>query len=426
METVSAEQVPVSAGQRMLRFAVFLCGISSTFGIDLLGQLYWAELLLPLLAVGVVLANPPRELFANRPFRILMAGVALMFVGYVLSDIAADTPREMYLRGWARVAALGSSAFSLCVLCHRDKRSLWWFCIGMGVGGIAANVLAGMPLSQWKLGYGEPIAYLVAGSAALLPMWMASMAILLLGGLTILFDYRSLGVQLMLVAVAAFLRSRNVGLNQLMKNIPLLVLGFGVVAAGALYLLNVSQDENLARREVSNISRIAALRIGTQAIIDSPVIGYGSWGQGTRKYADMLYDETLGDLLSIGDGTVVGDPRRGSHFSAHSQIIQAWMEGGMLAAAFFLAYMALLAKGFHRLLLNRTADYLTPLLLLIFGTNLWASLMSPFLGNQRISIALSVAAVVMLSIEQRTAATSRSRVRVGGVAAAIRPVNLMP
>jgi O-antigen ligase len=425
METVSAEQVPVSAGQRMLRFAVFLCGISSAFGIDLLGQLYWAELLLPLLTVGVVLANPPRELFANRPFRILMLGVVLMFVGYVLSDIAADTPREMYLRGWARVAALGSSAFSLCVLCHRDKRSLWWFCIGMGAGGIAANMLAGMPLSQWKLGYGEPIAYLVAGSGALLPMWMASMAIMLLGGLTILLDYRSLGVQLMLVAVAAFLRSRKVGLNQLMKNIPLLVLGFGVVAVGALYLLNASRDENLARREVSNISRIAALRIGAQAIIDSPVIGYGSWGQGTKKYADMLYDETLGDLLSVGDGTVVGDPRRGSYFSAHSQIIQAWMEGGILAAVFFLAYVVLLAKGFYRLLLNRSADYLTPLLLYIFGTNLWASLMSPFLGNQRIAIALTVAAVVMLSIEQRTLATSNSRAPVR-IPAAIRPVNLMP
>lgn len=425
MAQPAAEPAPASAGQRLLRFVVFLCGACSAFGIDILGQLYWAELLLPLLGVGVLLVNPPRELFASTAFRVLMLTVLLMFVGYVLSDIAAGTARDLYLRGWARVAVLASSAFSLCVLCHRDKRSLWWFCVGMGVGGIATNFVAGMPLAQWKLGYGEPMAYLVAGVAALLPMWLAALVVLLLGGLTILLDYRSLGALLMLAAIATFLRSRGIGLTQLARHIPLLVLGFGIVGAGALYLLNASEDGNQSRREVSNISRFAALRIGAQAIIDSPLIGYGSWGQGTKKYADMLYEETLGDLLAVGDDKVVGDPRRGSYFSAHSQVIQAWMEGGLLAGSFFIAYMLLLAKGFYQVLLKRAADYLTPLLLLIFSTNLWASVMSPFLGSQRITVALTVAALVLLSVERRGVATAENSAPLE-TPRARRPINLMP
>jgi hypothetical protein len=409
----------------MLRFLVFACGVSSAFGIDLLGQLFWAELLLPLFAVGVLLVSPPSELFANRPFRILMLGVLLMFVGYVLSDLAADTPRDLYLRGWARVAALGSSAFSLCVLCQGDKRNLWWFGVGMGVGGVAANALAGVALSYWKLGYGEPIANLVAASGAFMPIWMASIAVAFMGGLTILLDYRSLGALLMLTAGATYLRSRNVGLDRLMRNMPLLVLGFGIAAAGTFYLLNVSRGENVARWDVSNIGRFAALRVGTQAIIDSPIIGYGSWGQGTKKYADMFYDETLDDLLALGDNGVVGDPRRGSYFSAHSQLIQAWMEGGVLAGGFFIAYMVLMARSFWQLLFTRPADYMTPLLLLTFGLNLWASLMSPFLGNQRITVTFTIAAVIMLSMEKKVAATADSRAPARSPAPC-RPANLMP
>jgi hypothetical protein len=386
-------------GNLPLRMAVLGCGVSSAFGIDLLGELFWAEILLPVLAVGATLANPPRQLFADRAFRMLILGIVAMFFGYVFSDMAAGTPSEMYQRGWARVAVLGSSAFSLCVLSHQDKRSLWWFCVGIAIGGVAANALAGVPLSHWKLGYGEPVAYLAAASGALLPMWAASVVVLLAGGLTILLDYRSLGAQLILTAAATFLRSRNVGLYRLIRNLPLLVLGFGLAAGGTLYLLNVSRGENQNRWEVSNLTRFAALRVGAKAIIDSPVVGYGSWGQGTKKYADMYYEATVGDLLAVGDDTIVGVQTRGGYFSAHSQIIQAWMEGGILAGAFFTAYMILMTKGFYQLLFTRPADYLTPLLLLIVGSNLWASVMSPFLGNQRITVALTVAVIVMLSME---------------------------
>jgi hypothetical protein len=44
-------------GHFLLRMAVFGCGVSSAFGIDLLGELFWAEILLPVLAVGAMMSN---------------------------------------------------------------------------------------------------------------------------------------------------------------------------------------------------------------------------------------------------------------------------------------------------------------------------------------------------------------------------------
>lgn len=407
-------------GGTLLRLAAFGCGCSSAFGIEILGQLYWAEILLPVVTLILLVTKSPAGLFADRSFRVLMSTIVLMFIGYMISDLAAHTPTEMYLRGWARVAAFGSSAFSLCVICWNDRRCILWFCVGMAAGGITAGWMAGMPLTRWKLGYGEQAALLAASLGTFLPLWLASAGIAFVGGLSVLLDYRSLGVVLMLVAAGTFLRGTGVDLRRLWRTLPLLLLAGIAVAIVANWLLNASNEDNQLRRSVSNISRFAALRVGTIAIIDSPVLGYGSWGQGTEKYAEMLYEDTVGEMISEDAGDML---HRGHAFTAHSQLIQAWMEGGVLAASFFLAYMFHLLRGLIRCMYVRPADYLTPIILFILCGNLWAALMSPFLGSQRISIALAVAVITMLATE-RTESSAQDQ-ELAGRNAAHRPVNLM-
>ncbi len=416
----SVQDAPVR-GRMFAQLAALGCGFSAAFSINLLGELFVSEIVLPAAAIVLLVMNYPAGLFANRTFRVLVLTLVLMFFGYVLSDIVAGTPREMYLRGWARVVAFGTSALSLSVLCYTERRCLVWFCAGLGIGGIVEGLLAGMPVTRWKLGYGEKVADLViAVSGMLLPLRLAAIVIALLGGFTVLLDYRSLGVLLMLVAVLVFLRASGVDLRRLWRRLPLLLVGVAVLAFAATWLLQQSEEDHSARRAVSDISRFAALRIGAEAVLDSPIVGYGSWGQGTRKYAERYYDEVIDDLNAA-------DPEmqmsRGGYFTAHSQLIQAWMEGGMFAGGFFLTYIWLLARALIQCVRIRPVDYLMPVIVFVAVTNLWDSIMSPFLGLSRISLAMAIAAIIVIVTERRVTTNSAEAVR--GDDASRRPVNLM-
>lgn len=415
-----AQEAPVR-GRVFAQVAAFGCGFSAAFGIDLLGELFVSEILLPVAAMMLLATNYPAGLFANRTFRILMIAIVLMFLGYVLSDIVAGTPRDLYLRGWGRVAAFGISALSLSIMCYTDRRCLVWFCAGLGLGGIAEGLLTGMPLARWKLGYGEKVALLVvAVSGMVLPLRLAAVAIALLGGITVLLDYRSLGMLLMLVGVVVFLRACGVDLRRLWRRLPLLLVAVAVLAFTATWLLRQTEDDHGARRAVSNISRVAALRVGARAVLDSPVVGYGSWGQGTAKYAQMYYNDVIDELTAADPGMQM---HRGDRFSAHSQIVQAWMEGGLFAGAFFLTYTWMLARALLQCVRVRPVDYLMPVIVFVAASSLWDSIMSPFLGLTRISLAMAVAAIIVLATERPAAAGAVTPVH--GRELSRRPVNLM-
>jgi O-antigen ligase len=156
------------------------------------------------------------------------------------------------------------------------------------------------------------------------------------------------------------------------------------------------------------------------AIVDSPILGYGSWGQGTEKYAQMYYNSVIDDLTAA-------DPEmqmnRGGNFTAHSQVIQAWMEGGLLAGAFFLTYIWLLVRALLRCVRVRPVDFLMPAMVFVIASNLWDSIMSPFLGLSRISLAMAIAAIIVVDTERRVATDLAGPVNGGN--ASSRPINLM-
>jgi hypothetical protein len=408
-------------GRVFAQCAAFGCGISAAFSVNLLGELFVSEILLPVAAAILLSLNYPAGLFANRTFRVLMLVIVLMLVGYMFSDLVAGTPRDMYLRGWARVASFGTSAFSLSVLCYVERRCLVWFCAGLGIGGIAEGLLAGMPLTRWKLGYGEKASILIlALSGFVRPLWLSAIVIALLGSVSILLDYRSLGVLLMLVAVSVLLRASGVDLRQFWRRLPVLLAGVLAIAFAANWLLKQSEGDYSARRAVSNISRFAAIRVGALAVADSPILGYGSWGQGTEKYAEIYYNDVI-DGLTAADPELLMD--RGGYFTAHSQIIQAWMEGGLLAGAFFVTYIWLLVHTLLRCVRWRPVDYLMPVIVYVVASNLWDSIMSPFLGLTRISLAMAIAAIIVVETE-RQVVTDPAQAANSGIAS-IRPVNLM-
>jgi hypothetical protein len=393
----------------VLGLAVCACGYVSQLWIEALGQLFWAEVALPAIALALVLGKWPQQLVASIRFRVLTIGLLLMLVGYVVSDLKGGTAPGEYLRGWSRVTMLAIDALSLAVIYDRNRWSLWWFWLGSAIYGLQVAVLSGIPLTYWKFGYAEPITTGAMNASALLPGWLSAAAYLVLGAASIVLDYRSLGA-LLLIAGAILLMSASgkvagLGESIRLRSKILVVTGIAGAATLAIALLLHSNEEFAQRRDASNIGRFAALKIALVAIAESPVIGYGSWGNGTEKFGNQYVEDTFQEQLENGTETGLA---RGTNFLPHSQILQAWMEGGMLAAFFFIAYGWYLLVTIRDLAFAKTATRFRGFLLALLLLNLWHLVMSPFLGGHRLDIASTFAMLVCALVPQRIAATNEA------------------
>jgi O-antigen ligase len=156
--------------------------------------------------------------------------------------------------------------------------------------------------------------------------------------------------------------------------------------------------ETAVRRQESNVGRYVGLMVAGRAIVDSPILGYGSWS-GDRRYVEILNRE----LSSAAYGTGFRVEKRIESLLPHSQVLQAWVEGGLLGALFFFFYGAQLLVGLRCLAFQHVPGRLTPLYLFFVVSGLWNLLASPFLGVHRVYIACAIATLALLSRERATA-----------------------
>lgn len=376
-------------------FFVFLVALPSTYTLNLVGELFLTELLLPILALLVIVLGKSK-IFSEKLFwYFFFAGISMM-IGYMISDLVAGTSSEKYLRAWGRNFLLFIDFISLAIIVGSDRRLIWWFVLGFSSGVIGLLVIEQVPISYWKLGYGAPTILLTIIIGCFIPKRILMVSILAIGVISVFLDSRSLGAFCMLVAAVIFIRLNKPSTLKLKPMVVLRILITGVLALSLLLtILNVTQEDHGDRRNWSNIGRFAAIRISIEAIIESPIIGYGSWGEGTEKFADQLYDEIAADLINSGQSNY----QKSTLFLSHSQILQAWMEGGVFAAIFFILFGYQLFKGLRITVFNRQLDYATPLYFYLLLQSFWHLIMSPYSGPHRITIALSIAVLCAIRME---------------------------
>jgi len=89
-------------------------------------------------------------------------------------------------------------------------------------------------------------------------------------------------------------------------------------------------------------------------------------------------------------------------------LLQAWVEGGILAVAFFVVLAFYLARSIPSILLRRPMDALFPILAYFAVYGLWHIVMSAFAAPLRLHLALAAACVVCAALESTRARTAHS------------------
>ncbi len=384
-----------------LGLACFLCGAAIGVKLDFVGDLHLLEPLAVLLAVQVVLSRGSGKSFVPRVFFGFLVAGLITFCGYLLADLVAENEPWQYLKGWGRVALLIVDSATIMILAAHGRQNLWWLVLGVAVGGISALAIEGVPLTNWKLGYGEYVALLVVTLVPLVPPVAAIPAIGAFGGFCIALDYRNLGAACILVAGAmAWQTTAANGSRALFLRCIALAAVFTLVLATLALMLDSTEEDYRTRREASNVGRYVGVLVAWRAILESPIVGYGSWAIADQKYTRMIRDEVLSRIDSPAIRNYVENhPVRS--LMPHSQLIQAWLEAGILGLAFFLLYGVRMAQALHWFAMRHPLDAIVPMFVFFLVQGGWNLVGSPFLGIHRVYIAVAVA-VTMLAVHQRT------------------------
>lgn len=379
-----------------------LCGSSGAVSLELVGNLYLAELLLLPLMLFALLAKGGGGIARLGIFWVLLISGGISLVGYIISDLVVGSESSQYLRGWGRVILLIGNCMALMVLVAHGVRNLWCFVLGWGLGGVITLIGSGVPLSVWKIGYAEPVGMIVVAVCAMMPRSLASLGMLVFGVGNLLLDYRNMGAASVVVAALLWVGSSDVrGQARLAPRYlkPAIMAGVALVVVSAV--LSTTDEDFSERRSVSNIGRTAGIVVSLRAIADSPLIGYGSWTQ-NEEYARLLRKE-FSERLGAGNAINMS---HGSTFRAHSQILQSWIEGGILGAAFFISFGFALVRALYRLVINASGGKYFAMLSYFMILGAWNLLASPFGGDQRILVAVVAACMAAAMLSSPTGAVA--------------------
>lgn len=389
----------------MISLLAFACGATNDISFGIIGDVYVVELIIVPFALLLLLLTRNGGIAVKTPifWWFMLAGL-ITLIGYMLSDLIVGTEQWQYLRGWGRVVLMISSCASLMILAAQHRQNLWWFVLGMGVGGVVTLAASGVPIHVWKIGYGERVALILLILVGVLPRWLGLIITVAFGVLNIFLDYRILGGASFAVATVIWARSARPGASvRSFMHYSRFIAAGAAVSILLIMVLLYTMNQYSERREGSNVGRMAAITVSLSAIAESPIIGYGSWTV-NEKFARILQQEIQKETDEGSRKSEVG----GNIFRAHSQLLQAWVEGGVFGAVFFIFYGFTLAKALRWHALIRPLDKYTPVFLYLLVFGFWNLLASPFGGGQRILIALAVAVIATRSFEPQAKRRTQS------------------
>jgi O-antigen ligase len=397
----------------LLSWIALISGMTAPILFNFLGQLYLGEVILTgfsiVLILGKLIPTPftKKDIFSEPVFLGLLVALCVTLFGLILSDFWAGSPASNYIRGWARWLFLGLTMIALSSLGYRNKWNLWWYSIGLGSIGVV-NLIGSLKsrellVEAWKVQHSLPITLLVLSMTPWMSQRLTALSILVLGLVNVVLDFRSQGLFCVILAAIVWAKSRKYSKLEFSK--LLVPLGLSILVLTSAYLS--TQQLYGARRLDSNTGRFAAYQVAVEAILRTPVLGYGSWAT-NRELTNLYLDLAGGDRSFQSFGRLFAS----TTIPSHSQFLQAWVEGGILGVTFFTFLGYQMVTNLIYIIFKRPYDLLFPLFLFNLLNSSWNLFASPFGGSHRIYIASSVATVCVLSSEKLHRAANQTRHRI--------------
>lgn len=388
--------------------------------VELVGRLFLSEILivcmLPILlyARGGLLLSP-------LPKKLLLFGLAWLSA-QIATDIIIDTPIEDLIRGWAKIIFLLINFSAIYLYLNRNKMRFFLFALGIALGQILAyffNPNIYVESYPWKFGYGMAVTllFVLISQTRVLEkkILFISNIILSMGLLNFYMDFRSLGLICLLTGGFIFIKDSALFSYQNIKRnriINLIVLGsVSIYSISTFYNYSASEGwlgEEIREKNLLQSSGDMGLLLGgraeilasSQAVIDSPIIGHGSWAK-DQKYADML-EYALSQYGYDITGTVESDL-----IPTHSYIMGAWVEAGIVGAAFWLYALILTVRCLVATYQSNLP--LLPLTVFIAFNLLWNIPFSPFGAEVRLYAAYDLSLMIfILSLQNYSGAKLRT------------------
>ncbi len=382
-------------GGIVLDVLVFVIPCLLFLEVTVVGRLFASEIMLLALLPFVLIARG-RVLWAPLPRTILVLGMAWL-LNQVVTDIIRDTPFHDYARGWAKIGFTLVNFAVLYMLLHDSARRLVIFAVGLAVGGILDYYISPETLAvsdPWKFALGGSFTLLLIvgaqrlferGMRLVVPAVPAAAA-----ALNLVMGYRSLAGICFLVAVYLFLQWRGPKLRFRITPARLAMLGvLGFIAtiafieaygyAASTGVLGGEAQRKYERQASSQYGLLLGGRmeilVSSRAIMDSPIIGHGSWAK------DAEYARLLLEIKGYGPW-VAASGLQSKLIPTHSYLFGAWVEAGILGAVFWIYILwrvVLVLAGQHQ-----ARGSLMPLVTFCCLTLLWNVLFSPFGATTRI------------------------------------------
>ena len=381
---------------------LFVIGLMTYASFNLVGQIRIGEII----ALGFFLLNL-KKIFANKELRRLTALFFFSALLVGLSTYANGSGLEKVGKGVSNMLFINSSLVAFYILLKNQPQRYLIYFLGLIVGMLFFSPYNDLPVDisfedeqYFDLVWGIwviPILVLVGSKYFRLPYFLIFFT-LFVGVLFFVNNARSTGLILLLTAVFYLLFVLEIRLK-------LFKLAFfsiaTVVICYNLYIFlsqqeilgRLSKEQVEARSETkSSLSLFSTIgrpefAIGVLAIIDKPIIGYGSHNE-NNKYAQ------LANYLNIVDDYYLDEE---PNLTAHSVLLDTIIQGGIFASLVWFFVVRLCIQSYLKIILLPPLQFTFPIILLTVSF-FWNFLFSP-LGYARFSLPIHFA--LMLCIMQR-------------------------
>lgn len=380
--------------------------------LNVIGRLLLSELLLAVaLPFMTLVAGNKRIGPIGRQFYLF---AALWFLGALVTDFIRQTPFEDLARGWSKIFFFVLNFTSIYLLVNgKRQRIVGFICLAFVASAIRlrmniddAGIGDEVFGAGWKFGYGQ----LVAAASFSLSAILVANPITRLAGLSLPFVDAAINLALNarnmfgLTVLSGLVFALTAGRRRALSPTFLAIIGIsGVVAiwatvsvygyAASSGLMGVEAKEKYDFQTSGGLGVLLGGRseaiASTQAIIDSPIVGHGSWAR------DIHYVELMVTRLEqAGYDMSRGDPFVDDLIPSHSHLFGAWVEAGILGAAFWLWAGWVTIRGLQAAIIQPTPW--TGFIVFIGLSLLWDILFSPFGLERRVVTPAWI--VLMISI----------------------------